>query len=100
MKRLATASYLNARPLVEGLEQDCEIELIRRVPSRLLESLESGEADLALCPVIDFQRSTAELEIVPVGAIGCDGPALTVKLFSRKPIDELRPMRLYGGVRK
>lgn len=96
MTRLATVSYLNARPLIDGFERELELELIRRVPSRLLETLESGEADVALCPVIDFQQSTSALEIVPGGAIGCDGPALTVKLFSRKPITELDEITVDG----
>jgi len=96
MRRIATVSYLNARPLDDGIECRPDVELMRRVPSRLLETLESGEADLALCPVIDFQRSATELEIVPVGAIGCDGPALTVKVFSRTPVDEVDEIAVDG----
>jgi len=96
MKRLASVSYLNARPLVDGIEPDLEVEVDRMVPSRLLSALESGAADVALCPVIDFQHSATELEIVPVGAIGCDGPALTVKLFSRRPIAELDEIAVDG----
>lgn len=89
MTKVATVSYLNARPLIDGLEHETDIEVIRRVPSRLLETLEEGGAEIALCPVIDYQHSTTPLEIVPAGAIGCDGPALTVKLFSRRPLGEL-----------
>jgi chorismate dehydratase len=89
MLKLATVSYLNALPLIDGLEADPDLAIARRVPSRLLETLESGDADIALCPVIDFQRSSAPLRIVPAGAIGCDGPALTVKLFARTDIDRL-----------
>lgn len=86
MTKIATVSYLNARPLIVGIERETDIDMVRRVPSRLLETLESGAASIALCPVIDFQRSSLELEIVPAGAIGCDGPALTVKVFSRTPM--------------
>ncbi len=89
MTTLATVSYLNARPLVDGLEDEAGVELLSRVPSRLLETLESGAADLALCPVVDYQRSSVELEIVAAGAIGCHGPALTVMLFSSVPPDEV-----------
>jgi len=96
MIKIATVSYLNARPLVDGFEHEIDVELIRRVPSRLLETLESGDAQVALCPVIDFQKSAAELEIVPAGAIGCNGPALTVKLFSRKPIETLDEIAVDG----
>jgi predicted solute-binding protein len=96
MMKLATVSYLNARPLIDGLERETDIAVIRRVPSRLLETLETGGASIALCPVIDFQRSAAGLEIVPAGAIGCDGPALTVKLFSTRPIAELESITVDG----
>jgi chorismate dehydratase len=96
MTKLATVSYLNARPLIDGLEREADIEVIRRVPSRLLETLETGVASIALCPVIDFQRSATDLAIVPAGAIGCDGPALTVKLFSARPIKEVEIITVDG----
>lgn len=86
MPTLATVRYLNARPLDDRIERQPDVELVRHVPSRLLATLESGGADLALCPVIDFQRAATPLEIVPAGAIGCDGPAMTVKVFSRRPV--------------
>lgn len=96
MVQVATVSYLNARPLIEGVERETDVELIRRVPSRLLDTLESGAASIALCPVIDLQQSASALEIVPCGAIGCDGPALTVKVFSSRPINELREIAIDG----
>jgi chorismate dehydratase len=43
-----------------------------------------------LCSVIDQQTSSCELELVPVGLIGCDGPTDTVRLFSRTPITQLQ----------
>jgi chorismate dehydratase len=96
MIRIATVSYLNALPLIAGLEGERGIALTRLVPSRLLATIEAGEADLALCPVIDFQTSGADLEIVPSGAIGCDGAALTVKLFSRLPFADLKSVVIDG----
>jgi chorismate dehydratase len=96
MIRIATVSYLNALPLIAGLERERGIALSRMVPSGLLATIEAGAADLALCPVIDFQTSSVDLEIVPSGAIGCDGPALTVKLFSRLPFADLRSVVIDG----
>jgi len=96
MTKLATVSYLNALPLIDGLERETDIEVIRRVPSRLLETLETGRAGIALCPVIDFQQSVKPLEIVPAGAIGCDGPALTVKLFASRPMSEVDVITVDG----
>jgi len=96
MTKIATVSYLNARPLIDGIERETGAEVVRRVPSELLATLESGDASIALGPVIDFQKSTSELEIVPAGAIGCDGPALTVKLFSSRPIEALDEIAVDG----
>lgn len=96
MTKIATVSYLNARPLIDGLEHERDLTLVPKVPSELLETIETEKAEMALCPVIDFQTSGTELEIVPSGAIGCDGPALTVKLFSSLPFSELKTIVVDG----
>jgi chorismate dehydratase len=93
---VAAVSFLNARPLIEGLEREDGIHLISDVPSRLLETLLSDRASVALCPVIDFQLSPIELDIVPVGAIGCDGCTLTVRVFSRTPMEEVTLVQTDG----
>ncbi len=81
-QRIGCVSFLNAKPLVEGLGSE-RVSVSYDVPSGLLEELERGEVDVALCPVIDYQRSRQPLVIVPSGCIGCEGPTLTVRLFSR-----------------
>ena len=55
----APCRYLNARPLVFGLEQGLgaeRIELSYDVPSVLATRLAAGELDLALLPVIELAR--------------------------------------------
>jgi chorismate dehydratase len=89
-------SFLNAKPLVDGLENEPRIDLISDVPSRLLESLIEERASVALCPVIDFQISPIELDIIPVGAIGCDGCTLTVRVFSRVPMHMVSDVQTDG----
>lgn len=86
--RIGCVSFLNARPLIDGLAPE-EASVTLDVPSRLLEGLESGRLDVALCPVIDFYRSSVPLAIVPSGGISCEGPTLTVRLYSR-----VRPERI------
>ncbi|MBV8781749.1 MAG: menaquinone biosynthesis protein [Phycisphaerae bacterium] len=86
--RVASVSFLNAKPLLEGLGENCEIELSLDVPSKLIDRLRDGSADVALLPTIDYQMLDG-LRIVPAGGIGCDGPTLTVRLFSRIPIAEI-----------
>jgi chorismate dehydratase len=86
--RIGCVSYLNAKPLIDGIESVApEVPVRFDVPSGLLADLESGEVDLALCPVIDYFRSRVPLTIVPAGGIGCDGPTLTVRLYSTGPLD-------------
>lgn len=86
--RIASVNYLNARPLIWGLERDRDVELSLDVPSRLIESLRTGACDVALLPVIDYQRMDG-LVLLPAGGIGCDGHTLTVRLFSRTPIPQI-----------
>ncbi len=93
---IAAVSFLNARPLIEGLDEEPGIRLFTDVPSRLLDTLLEDRASVALCPVIDFQLSPSELSIVPAGAIGSDGPTLTVRVFSRVPMDEVAHVRTDG----
>ncbi len=80
--RIGAVAYLNARPLVEGLQRQPGVEVVEDVPARLLSRLLAGELHAALCPVIDYQVSPEPLEILPAGVIGSHGPALTVRLFS------------------
>lgn len=96
IQTIAAVSFLNARPLIEGLDEEAGTHLISDVPSRLLETLIEDRASVALCPVIDFQLSPVELSIVRAGAIGSDGPTLTVRVFSRVPMEEVTHIRTDG----
>jgi chorismate dehydratase len=81
-------SYLNAKPLLYGLESVPGLHLKLEVPSRLIDGLRRRDFDVALLPVIDYQKMD-DLKIVPSGGIGCDGPTLTVRIFSSTPIDQI-----------
>lgn len=96
MPTLGAVSFLNATPLVDGLGPEAGIRIRRAVPSRLLGLLERGEVDLALCPTVDFQRSRVPLEIVPCGGISSRATTLTVRLFSRLPIDRVERIAVDG----
>jgi len=87
-RTLGCVSYLNAVPLIHGAAAaDTKVRL--DVPARLLDDLLAAEVDAALCPVIDYFKSPLPLALLPVGGIGCEGPTLTVRLFSRRPIDRI-----------
>lgn len=89
VQRLGCVSYLNARPLIEGLDGGLSPQVRFDVPAGLLHDLETRQVDLALCPVVDYFRAVEPLVIVPVGGIASEGPTLTVRLFSKRPIDRI-----------
>jgi chorismate dehydratase len=90
--RLGGVSFLNAKPLLYGLEAHSQtLSVSLDVPSRLIDGLRSGAFDVALLPVIDYQKMEG-LNIVPSGGIGCNGPTLTVRIFSRVPIERIEAL--------
>ena len=86
---IAAVGYLNTAPLIEGLDAWEGARLIRAVPARIAPMLEDSSADIGLASVVDFARAGGELVMIPSGMIGCDGPTLTVRLFSSVPIGEI-----------
>jgi chorismate dehydratase len=84
-------SFLNAKPLIYGLDAIPGIELGLQVPSLLLDGLRDGRYDVALLPVIDYQRMDG-LRLLTSGGIGCDGPTLTVRIFSPVPIPQIETL--------
>lgn len=89
--RVGSVSFLNATPLIYGLTELADVRLSLEVPSRLLDGLRQGRYDVALLPVIDYQRLPG-LRLLASGGIGCDGPTLTVRLFSAAPFERVRTL--------
>ncbi len=89
--RLATVSFLDAVPLVEGLVSDSEepVRLTFGFPSRLAEVLYADLADVALLPVVEVFRGRSA-GMVPGIGIAARGPVASVKLFSRVPLPEIK----------
>ena len=87
--RVGIVEYLNTVPLIDGLDGTAGLELIRTVPSRIGAMLEAGEIDLGLVSLVDIASSSADLVILPAGMIGCDGPTMTVRIYSRVPLAEI-----------
>ena len=94
--RLGVVSFLNAKPLIEGLDADRTVELIHDVPSRLAELLDAGTVDAALVPVIDLAQPHRDWQVVSDACIGCDGETLTVRVFSRIPPEAIRRLHVDG----
>lgn len=92
MTTLGVVSFLNSRPLIEGLNAETGIGLYYAVPSALPGLLGSGQVDAALVPVIDWARAAGAWDRISDGCIGCDGETLTVRVFSRVPPEEIRTL--------
>lgn len=86
--RIGSVSFLNAKPLIYGLEEAGGLDLNLEVPSRLLDGMMAGRFDVALLPVIDYQRMPG-LRLLTSGGIGSDGPTLTVRIFSPVPVEQI-----------
>lgn len=97
--RVGAVSYLNTKPLVYQLpELAPQIKLCFDYPSRLADRLAHGELDVALIPSIEYFQDPS-YSIVSNACIGCRGPVLSVKLFSRVPMDKIRTLALDEGSR-
>src|SRR5512134_1629236 len=89
--RLGAVDYLNARPLVFGLERRPDLFALRfDPPSRCAELLHEGAIDVGMIPSIEFQRGVDPYQIVGGMGIVSDGPVASVALFSAKPIAAIR----------
>ncbi len=90
--RLGVVSFLNARPLIAGLDADPRVQLAFDVPAALPARLEQGDVDAALVPVIDVLRSRGRYHVISDACIGCDGETMTVRVFAQVPADRIRTL--------
>ena len=93
--RLGAVSYLNARPLTAGLEGIAHsFEIAHALPSRCAAELHAGRIDLGLIPSIEYARGLEPYCMVPGVAIATRGPVLTVRLFWRGDLRQVRRVAL------
>ncbi|HET7217594.1 MAG TPA: MqnA/MqnD/SBP family protein, partial [Vicinamibacterales bacterium] len=93
--RLGAVDYLNARPLVYGLELKTDLFALRfDVPSKCAALLHEGSIDVGMIPSIEYLRGSSPYLIVPDMGIVSEGPVASVALFSRAPIASARTIAL------
>ncbi len=89
--RLGAVNYLNARPLVYGLERRQDLFSVRfDAPSLCATLLHDGAIDVGMIPTIEYNRGAEEYRIVPGMAIISDGPVASVALFTKVPLKSIR----------
>ncbi len=97
--KIGAVSYLNSKPLIEGLDELCSRdELILDVPSRLADDLAHGALDVALIPSVEAFVDP-EYEIVSDACVATHGPVLSVKLYSRVHPGSIKTLALDAGSR-
>lgn len=82
--RIGCVPYLNARPLIRGIEDRVTLD----IPSTLARRLREGKLDAALVPVAEYLENP-HYQIVPGISIASRGPVLSVYLASRVPLPRL-----------
>lgn len=97
--RIGAVSYLNSKPLIEGLAEAApEAELVLDYPSRLADALGRGELDVALVPSIVCLLAP-HYEVVSDACVATRGPVMSVKLYARVPPGSIRTLALDDGSR-
>ena len=97
--RVSAVEYLNARPLVEGLEARTGLFDLRfDVPARCAGHLHDGSADLALIPSIEYLQNP-DYRIVPNLAVASEGEVASVALFTTRPVTSLRSIAVDSNSR-
>jgi len=91
--RIGAVPYLNARPLVFGLETRPGSEIVYDTPRRLAAMLAEGTLDVGLVPSIAYP-GLRNGSIVPGIAIASHGAVQSVLLVSTRPIEEVRSLAL------
>lgn len=97
--QIGAVSYLNSRPLIEGLEDLLpSATLVLDYPSRLADSLASGRLDVALIPSVEYFRRPG-YEVISDACVAARGEVLSVKLYCRVHPGNIRRLALDEGSR-
>lgn len=91
--RLGAVGYLNARPLVYGLEESPRFAVRYDVPSECARLLHEGSIDVGLIPSIEYLRG-GPYRIVPDLAIASRGIVASVALYTTKAIGDVRSIAM------
>ncbi len=97
--RVSAVEYLNARPLVHGLDQRSDLfSVTYNLPAKCAGALHDKSVDLSLLPSIEYLRGT-DYRIVPDIAVASRGPVASVALFTDRPPTALRSIAVDASSR-
>ena len=88
---LGAVDYLNARPLVYGLELRSHDFVLRfDPPSKCAALLHERSIDVGMIPTIEYLRGHSVYRVVPGIGIVSEGPVASVALFTSRPVERVR----------
>lgn len=94
--RISAVSYTNSLPFIYGMEHSgllAEVDMSRDIPSACADKLIHKQADLGIVPVAAL-LDIPGYQIVSNYCIGADGAVDSVFIFSEKPVEQIRSLRL------
>jgi len=92
--RLGAVGYLNARPLVYGLEREPRFELRYDIPSECARLLHAHAIDVGLIPSIEYLRGPQSYAFVPGPAVTSRGPVASVAIYTRVDPRDIRTIAM------
>jgi predicted solute-binding protein len=92
--RLGAVGYLNARPLVYGLDAHPRFDLRYDIPSECARLLHAHEIDVGLIPSIEYLRGPERYGIVPGPAVISRGPVASVAIYTRREPRDIRSIAM------
>jgi chorismate dehydratase len=97
--RVGAVGYLNARPLVYGLDgRSGRIAVRFDVPSRCAALLHDRSIDVGLIPSIEYLHRS-DYRLVPGVGVVSDGPVASVALYTSKPVSAVARIALDSSSR-
>ena len=97
--RVSAVEYLNARPLVYGLDAQSHLFSLQfDVPAKCAALLRDGTVDLGLIPSIEYLQRP-DYRVVPDLAVSSSGPVASVALFSQRPATAIRSIAVDSSSR-
>ena len=92
--RLGAVEYLNARPLVYGLERQPRFDLRYDIPSECARLLHAHRIDVGLIPSIEYLRGPQPYAFVPGPAVTSRGPVASVAIYTAVEPKDIRSIAM------
>lgn len=90
--RVGRIQYVNVDPVYYGLEHGLScpgISYVRKPPAELNRLMAAGDLDISPVSSAAYAKHSDKWVIIPDLSIACNGPVMSVRLFSRQPMEQL-----------